>query len=134
MAFGFSPIIPLQRSEEDGYYALTKTIAANTKQNFKNLLLTSPGERVMIPDFGVGLRNYLFSNQHETVEAVISSRIESQTATYLPYIEINNIEFTRNEPSYALSESRQKLDLVIYYSVPAFNFSDMLEITKIQFA
>ena len=134
MAFGFSPIIPLQRSETDGYYALTKTIAANTKQNFKNLLLTSPGERVMIPDFGVGLRNHLFSNQHETIEAEISSRIESQTEAYLPYIEINNIEFTRHEPNYALSEARQKLDLIIYYSVPSFNFSDMLEITKIQFA
>tara|TARA_R100000664_G_C2739059_1_gene127865 strand:+ start:588 stop:854 length:267 start_codon:yes stop_codon:yes gene_type:complete len=88
----------------------------------------------MIPDFGVGLRNHLFSNQHDTIEAEISSRVESQTETYLPYIEINNIEFIRHEPNYALSEASQKLDLIIYYSVPSFNFSDMLEITKIQFA
>lgn len=134
MAFGFSPIIPLQRSEEDGYYALTKTIAANSKQNFKNLLLTSPGERVMIPEFGVGLRNYLFSNQHDTVEAEISSRIENQVATYLPYIEVSNIEFTRHNPNHAASETQYTLDLAIYYSVPAFNFSDILEVTKIQFA
>lgn len=134
MAFGFSPIIPLQRSEDDSYYALTKTIAANTKQNFKNLLLTSPGERVMIPEFGVGLRNYLFNNQYDTVEAEISSRVENQVAIYLPYIEVNNIEFTRHNPNYAASETQYTLDLAIYYSVPTFNFSDMFEVTKIQFA
>ena len=50
MSYGYSPVIPLQRNAEDGFYVLTKTIAQNIQQNFKNLLLTSPGERVMIPD------------------------------------------------------------------------------------
>ena len=62
MAFGLSPVIPLQKDSVDGFYVLTKTLAENTKQNFKNLLLTTPGERVMIPGFGVGLRNLLFDN------------------------------------------------------------------------
>lgn len=133
MAFGFSPIIPLQKSEEDGYYALTKTIAANTKQNLKNLLLTSPGERVMIPDFGAGLRNYLFSNQYETIEADITYRIEDQIGRYMPFIEINNIEYMRNEPQHTNSGAHQRLDVQIFYSVPVFNFADMLEVNKINF-
>ena len=62
MAYGFSPVIPLQKNDEDGFYVLTKTLAQNIKQNIKNLMLTSPGERVMISDFGVGLRNFLFQN------------------------------------------------------------------------
>jgi phage baseplate assembly protein W len=133
MAFGFSPIIPLQKSEEDGYYALTKTVAANTKQNFKNLLLTSPGERVMIADFGAGLRNYLFSNQYDTIEADITFRIEDQTSRFMPFVEINNIEYARFEPDYTQSSLTNHLGVKIYYSVPSFNFSDMLEINKINF-
>ena len=133
MAFGFSPIIPLQKSEEDGYYALTKTVAANTKQNLKNLLLTSPGERVMIPDFGAGLQNHLFSNQYDTIEADITYRIEDQVGRYLPFVVINNIDFARKEPLYSNSEQRQRLNIQLFYSVPTFNFSDMLEILQIDF-
>jgi phage baseplate assembly protein W len=133
LAFGFSPIIPLQKSTEDGYYALTKTIAANTKQNLKNVLLTSPGERVMDPIFGAGLRNYLFGNQYDTIEADITYRVEDQVDRYLPFVKIDNIEFKRDTPLYAQSDKTQRLDLAIFYSVETFNFSDMLAITKIQF-
>jgi hypothetical protein len=133
VAFGFSPIIPLQKSEEDGYYALTKTVAANTKQNLKNLLLTSPGERVMLPEFGAGLRDYLFSNQYDTIEADITYRVEEQVAQWMPFVTINDIEFTRNSPLYAESDRHNRLDIKIFYSVPTFNFSDLLEVLKVQF-
>ena len=133
MAQGFSPLLPLQRSDEDGYYALTKTIASNTKQNLKNLLLTSPGERVMIPDFGVGLKHFLFKNVHESLESDLSSRIHEQVEKYLPYIRIENVEFTRHEPQYETAQTQNRLDIQIYYSVPEFNFSDMFKFTEVQF-
>ena len=133
MAFGFSPIIPLQQSAEDGFYALTKTIAANTKQNLKNLLLTSPGERVMIPEFGAGLRDNLFANQYDSIEADITFRIEDQVGRFMPFVTIDNIDYTRQEPQYAQSQKEHSLDVLIYYSVPVFNFGDMLEIKKIDF-
>ena len=133
MAFGFSPIIPLQQSEEDGFYALTKTIAENTKINFKNLLLTSPGERVMIPDFGVGLRHFLFNNRSGTIKADIAQKIEEQTESYLPYITINNIEFLMDEGDFDTEQFNNQIGIKIDYSVPEFGFSDVLSIEKIQF-
>ena len=36
---------------------LIKTVKDNVKQNLKMLLFTAPGERVMLPDYGVGLKN-----------------------------------------------------------------------------
>ena len=57
---GIGPALPLQRDNKFGTYSLIDDYAKEIKQNFKNLLLTSPGERMMIPDFGVGLRSYLF--------------------------------------------------------------------------
>ena len=50
MAYGFSAVLPLQRDDEDGFYSLTKTLGDNIKQNVKNIMLTSPGERVMISE------------------------------------------------------------------------------------
>ena len=56
---GFAPKLPLARDTGDGF-ALIKNFENMIKQNLKMLVLTSPGERIMIPDFGVGLRRYLF--------------------------------------------------------------------------
>ena len=64
MASGISPKLPLIPDDVDGPYGLNKTLTESIKQNFRNLMLTIPGERIMIPDFGVGLPRYLFENQN----------------------------------------------------------------------
>ena len=56
---GFSPKLPLSLDPRDGFL-LTKSLPEVVAQNLRMLILTSPGERVMIPAFGVGLYNYLF--------------------------------------------------------------------------
>jgi len=58
---GISVKLPLSRDPESGY-KLNKTLKQVARQNLKMLVLTAPGERIMIPEFGVGLRNYLFEN------------------------------------------------------------------------
>ena len=58
---GISPKLPLTRDRQDGF-ALNKTVLDSIKQNVKMVVLTSPGERVMDPAFGVGVRRYLFEN------------------------------------------------------------------------
>ena len=60
MTNGIAPKIPLKVDQVDGPYGLIKDYVELVKQNFKMLLLTNPGERIMNPDFGVGLRRYLF--------------------------------------------------------------------------
>ena len=57
---GLSVSLPLTYDNEDGPYRLNKTLKQVVKQNFKNLILTSPGERVMLPTFGAGVRRLSF--------------------------------------------------------------------------
>ena len=123
MAFGFSPVIPLQKDNEDGFYVLTKTLAENTKQNFKNLLLTVPGERVMLPGFGVGLRNLLFDNNRLNLENDIARRIDEQVNTYMPFLQVDNLEFLEDNPN--------MIGVKIFYSVPSLGLSDLLTVSKI---
>jgi phage baseplate assembly protein W len=129
MAFGYSAVIPLQRDNEDGFYVLTKTLLENTKQNFKNLLLTSPGERVMLPDFGVGLRRFLFENNPSNLETDITIRINDQVNKYLSFLLIDKIEFVKDDLNLLLDD--HILAIRIFYSVPSIGLSDMVTISKL---
>lgn len=56
-----SVALPLKYSSIDGF-EMNKDLKSLFRQNLKMLILTDPGERVMQPDFGVGMRRYLFQN------------------------------------------------------------------------
>ena len=75
----------------------TKSIAENTQQNLKNLLLTAPGEKVMDPSFGVGLRNFLFENNTAVVSTRMESRIRSQISKYMPFVNITSLQVLPDE-------------------------------------
>tara|TARA_R100000734_G_C3319026_1_gene114068 strand:+ start:1852 stop:2256 length:405 start_codon:yes stop_codon:yes gene_type:complete len=125
---GISPTIPLVYDTIDGPYLLNRTLGATIKQNFKNLVLTSPGERVMIPEFGVGLFNYLFENvSSDTLDRLVE-RINEQTQTYLPMIELIEINFETSDedPTLSINEIR----LSIKYSISPLDEQDELIITS----
>ena len=117
MAYGLAPKLTLELSDEDGAYALLKTIPEVAKQNLKMLVLTSPGERIMIPDFGVGLRRYLFEQAGSGVEAQIRQRIINQVATYLPYISLKTVSVQTSQTSSDIADNT--LEVRIEYSVPS---------------
>ena len=71
---GIAPKLPLALDSSDGY-ALLKTIRTMIKQNFKMLILTVPGERIMDPAYGVGMKTYLFNSFHENTYADIDLKI-----------------------------------------------------------
>lgn len=121
---GLGPKLPLMRDSEHGLYTLTTTYPEQIKQNFKNLLLTSPGERVMNPDFGVGLRHFLFEQKKDAIPK-IRQRIQNQTRKYLPFIEISTISFDRDIDE-SLAEDSQILSLSIEYSIPGLNLNSVL--------
>jgi phage baseplate assembly protein W len=124
MASGFSPVIPLQQNDEDGFYVLTKSMKQNIKQNIKNLFLTSPGERVMIVNFGVGVRNFLFENNSFELQSKIQSRIIEQIRLFMPFVKMDRIEFLESESEKLL------LGIRFFYSVPQASFSDVFHFSE----
>lgn len=95
MTRGYSPKFPLSFSSEGGYM-LNKSVVEVVKQNFKNLLLTNPGERIFDINFGVGLKRFLFEQKTEEINQVIKNRIYSQTEEYLPFLEIQDIDIVND--------------------------------------
>lgn len=123
---GYSPLLPLVTDPNDGI-ALTKTYAAVANQNLKMLVLTIPGERVMEPEFGVGLKKYLFENAGVELDATIRQKILEQVNKYLPYIEILSIDF--NDSSAGPTDiDRNILSVGIRYFVKPLDLEDVLEV------
>jgi hypothetical protein len=81
------PKLPLNLDKKDGFLMIDNHVD-EVKQNLKILFLTAPGERVFIPDFGVGLRNYLFENKTAELDNTIKARIKEQIDTYMPFVSI----------------------------------------------
>ena len=109
--------LPLAYSSLDGF-RMTKTIRQMAKQNFKMLILTNPGERIMEPNFGVGLSRYLFENNIKGIK----QRIITQAQTYMPAIEVGSVDFSPDP-------DRNLLSISISYSIPSVGINDLLEFT-----
>lgn len=89
-----APILPLSKDTKFGV-SLHTSVLLSEKQNLLNLLLTNPGERIN-PNYGVGLKRYLFENITETTLLAIESSIISQVTTYLPSITITKLIIERS--------------------------------------
>jgi len=129
---GISPKLPLYIDPVDGI-ALNKTLKQMTRQNLKMIILTSPGERIMHPKFGVGLRRYLFMNNTSRTLSDISRKIEQQVRTYLPSVRIRSIKFMSENgeeirSSFESSSSSNYVHLVINYEISSAFVSDTLNI------
>jgi phage baseplate assembly protein W len=88
---GLSVKLPLAIDDTDGAYSLLKTYLDLVRQNFKMLLLTNPGERIMDINFGVGLHDELFEQNTPYELETIKGKIAAQVGVYMPYIELNDV-------------------------------------------
>ena len=117
-----APLLPLSVDSGTGYTSIV-SLKRLVKQNFKMLILTNPGERVMEPEFGVGIKQFLFENFQNDVYARIDSRIREQTSIYIPIISIESIEFGTG----GIDEN--SLGIRIEYRIPDIAVRDLLEFT-----
>tara|TARA_R110000765_G_scaffold106736_8_gene197384 strand:+ start:781 stop:1182 length:402 start_codon:yes stop_codon:yes gene_type:complete len=125
---GLSPKLPLLTDDVDGSYALNKTIREAVAQNLKNLILTSPGEKIMDPMFGVGLNGYIFENFNSTIVGRIKTRIYKQVEKYLPFIEILDVLTAQGDPT--RGESEQLLKIKIDFLIKPLDETDILIINS----
>ena len=111
--------LPLAYDNQFGPYLMITDPKLAIKQNFKNLMLTNPGERVMNSDFGAGLTRFLFENKSADVIADINAAIYTQTAKYLPFVQVLNVKsgFVGN-----------LLRLEIHYFIPDLGVADKLDL------
>lgn len=120
---GYSPKLPLVYDKMDGPFSLNKDYKEITKQNLKMLILTNPGERIMMPDFGVGIKQYLFSLDNNEIRKDLSTNIYRQIQRYMPYISVDELSFSSAE-----SNDNNTLYILIKYRIDSLSLNDELNI------
>ena len=86
----YGPRWPLKIGREDTY-ELNNTAVAQVNYNLKCVLLTSPGENISDPHYGVGLRYYLFENNNVQTHNDIINNIKSQVSFYIANIDLIDV-------------------------------------------
>lgn len=114
---GINVALPLTSNLEDGSYALVKNFKDNTRQNLKTLILTSPGERLMIPDYGVGIRRKLFQLNNRVTKFEISRDITKQVSKYMPHVEIIEVNIFDSETNPNLFSDDETIQISIVYRI-----------------
>ena len=122
------PKLPLMRDTTYGFFLPVQTYAEEIQQNLKNLLLTGPGERMMNPDFGVGLRHFLFEPKQHSV-SLIRQKIDEQMKRYMPFIRAYSVRFDTGTNPGQLDDSNI-LSMTITYDVPSLNLSSELLLSR----
>ena len=63
----------------------------------KNLLLTSPGERAMQPEFGSNMRAICFEQVDKNLPVTIEKEVRNAVEIWLPYINIQEVNTLTEE-------------------------------------
>jgi phage baseplate assembly protein W len=94
----------------NGMFEQSTTIFQQVKSNFKNLILTKRGERIMQPEFGTDLHKILFENiTEDTLDNARLTVVESVNR-WMPFLEL--IQFELKNP---VNANPNRIDIYVAY-------------------
>ena len=73
--------------------------ADDIRQSIRLILETDPGERVMRPDFGAGLRRLLFEPLNTHTLVMVQHRVEEALVAWEPRITVDQVTVSAEEAS-----------------------------------
>lgn len=89
--------------------------ADDIAQAIRLILETDPGERIMRPDFGAGLRALLFEPINTSTLAMVQHRVKDALVRWEPRIDVANVTVLADEMELG------RLSIGIEYSIRATN-------------
>ena len=102
------------RVEADGSLAEAE-YEEDIRQAIRIIIFTNPGERVMRPDFGAGLNEFLFDPVNPTTMAQVEKRVRDALIAWEARIDVLDVNVT------AATNERNKLLIDLHYRVRATN-------------
>ncbi len=83
-------------------------------QSITNIFLTSPGQKILNPEFGIDLRRYLFEPVDTFTTLEIQSDIEEALPSQEPRIQLEEVEVTADI-------DQQQYDITLQINIPSLN-------------
>jgi phage baseplate assembly protein W len=85
----------------DGRLAFAR-YESDVEQAIQIILLTLPGERVMLPEFGAGMRNFVFEPNSPATQRAIENAVRQALIDWEPRIALEGITVTPDDSDPAL--------------------------------
>ena len=105
--------------DETNMFKGTETTTEQSKTNLLSLLLTYPGERINLPNYGIGLKKLIFENKIDL--SSLQDKITNQVNFFLPNLNIRNVDVSRSEDEHSIFIS-------VTYSVRSTGETDTIQI------
>lgn len=86
--------VPVGKSGKLFYKVTSKELIIG---QIRQLIFTSPGERVMLPNFGLDLNSFLFEPITPDTEGIIKERVINQITRYIPNVSVLNVRVFAND-------------------------------------
>lgn len=97
----------------------------DVKQAIRIVLGTEPGERVMRPDFGTPLRDFVFETMNTSTFEMIKTRVELALRQWEPRIDVLGVDVKPGGAGSAHERTRMgRLDIEIDYRIRSTNTKD----------
>ncbi|HEX7028501.1 MAG TPA: GPW/gp25 family protein [Gammaproteobacteria bacterium] len=97
------------------------TAADNIRESIRIILSTEPGERVMLPEFGAGLKRFLFEPNTVPTHRMMEEKISQALALWEPRIRVEDIDISVD------TEDARACRVTIRYSLVVNQQSDQLQ-------
>jgi phage baseplate assembly protein W len=88
------------------------------KNSLYNIFTTTPGEKILNPEFGMDIRRYIFEPATIDTAKEIRRKIFQQIRSYEPRITLKSVDIT-------VLEDVNEFDIIIYFDIPALNINNI---------
>jgi len=124
------PLVPTHR----GVMA-QKTGVNQVKADLLQLLLTTPGERVMLPNYGTPLRQLIFEPNDTLLVAAAKKMISDAVSTWEPRIVVSDITVTNSFPASQLGagDPGTEIDHILGIQINFYDPQDISQINALVF-
>lgn len=123
---------PFQDDNKKNYFLqMNKEGKRALKSDLIHLLLTTPGDRLYLPDFGTNLRQFLFEPNDSRTQTGIKEEIQRAVNKYIPNLKITELKVESPEAGeFNVREEHTAVVRIDYiYTEGALSEADFVELT-----
>lgn len=105
------------------------------KSDLLVLLLTEPGERVMLPEFGTSLKKFLFEQNDSIVYQQVREEIARAISTWEPRIAVQDIYVGSGRDNFSSlnsQDNKENLDHVLFIRIRFTNFNNIQKVEELK--
>ena len=110
-------VTPVRLSHTNAsFFEMNIDLKKQIRDNFRNMIATNHGERLMLNDFGGNLAELAFELGTESIDTEAMKRISKTTAKYMPFLSLDSFEPIKEK---SLDGSLARVGVIVTFSAPA---------------